>query len=103
MNPNVVSPSVLAAILPWRTSMMNHQQVVVLHVDCHVIRTKPDHPFFTDKGWVNAGDLRVGDLPRTHDGSWATVQASRSKNSPSTSLSPASCRTRRVGYYPPVC
>ena len=48
---------------------------VALEVDGHAVRTLPGHPFLTDAGWVSAGDLRVGDLLRTHDGSWATVRA----------------------------
>ena len=68
--------------------MMNHQQVVVLHVDGHVIRTKPDHPFFTDKGWGDAGDLRADDLLRTHDGSWASVQAVEFEERPVHQLTP---------------
>lgn len=55
--------------------MRSYRQVVRLHVDGHVIRTAPCHPFFTDKGWVDAGDIRAGDLLRTHDRTWATVQA----------------------------
>jgi intein/homing endonuclease len=49
--------------------------IVALHVEGHAIKTKADHPFLTDKGWVEAGDLRAGDLLRSHDGSWASVQA----------------------------
>jgi len=49
--------------------------IIALQVDGHVIHTTPDHPFFTARGWVEAGDLRAGDLLRTHDGTWATVQA----------------------------
>jgi intein/homing endonuclease len=51
------------------------KRIVLLHLSGHVIRTKPDHPFFTSKGWADAGDLRAGDLLRTRDGSWASVQA----------------------------
>jgi hypothetical protein len=68
--------------------MMNHQQVIVLHVDDHVIRTTADHPFFTSKGWVDAADLRAGDLLRTHDGSWATVQAVEVEQRPVHQLAP---------------
>jgi len=50
-------------------------RIVVLQLEGHVIRVTPDHPFFTDNGWVDAGDLRAGDLLRTRDGTWATVQA----------------------------
>jgi hypothetical protein len=53
----------------------NSTPIIVLHVDGHVIKAKADHPFFTSNGWVDAADLRAGDLLRTHDGSWATVQA----------------------------
>jgi hypothetical protein len=67
---------------------MRSSTIVVLHVDGHVIRTKADHPFFTDKGWVDAGDLRAGDLLRTRDGSWATVQAVEVEQRPVHQLVP---------------
>lgn len=67
---------------------MNHEQVVVLHVDGHVIKTKAEHPFFTDKGWVDAADLRAGDLLRTRDGSWASVQAIEVEETPVHQLIP---------------
>lgn len=56
--------------------------LIALHVDGHVNRTTPDHPFFTTNGWVDAGDLRAGDLLRTRDGSWATVQAVEGEQRP---------------------
>jgi hypothetical protein len=62
--------------------------VMALHVDGHVIKATPGHPFFTDKGWVDAGDLRAGDLLRTHDGSWATVQAVEVEEQPVHQLVP---------------
>jgi hypothetical protein len=50
-------------------------RAIALHVDGHVIKTKAEHPFYTSNGWVDAYGLRVGDLLRTRQGSWATVQA----------------------------
>jgi len=55
--------------------MQSFTRIVALQVDGHVIHTTPSHSFFTDKGWVDAGYLRAGDLLHTHDGTWATVQA----------------------------
>jgi hypothetical protein len=49
--------------------------VIALHVDGHVIKTKASHPFYTNRGWVEAGDLVAGNLLRTHQGTWTTVQA----------------------------
>ena len=43
--------------------------LVDLHVDGEVISTTEEHPFWVaDKGWVEAEDLRVGDLLTTEDG-----------------------------------
>jgi len=43
--------------------------LVDLHVDGEVISTTEEHPFWVvDKGWVEASDLRVGDLLITEDG-----------------------------------
>jgi intein/homing endonuclease len=42
---------------------------VDLYVDGEVISTTEEHPFWVpDKGWVEAGDLQVGDLLTTEDG-----------------------------------
>jgi len=48
---------------------------IALCVDSRVIRTTPDHPFYTSNGWASAGDLRAGDLLHMHDGTWATIKA----------------------------
>jgi len=64
------------------------EPVVTLDVDGHAVRTTPDHPFFTDAGWVSATDLKAGDLPRTHDGTWATVQAVAVEEQPVHQLVP---------------
>jgi hypothetical protein len=43
--------------------------LVDLYVDGEVISTTEEHPFWVpDKGWVEAGDLQVGDLFQTEDG-----------------------------------
>ena len=43
--------------------------LVDLYVDGEVISTTEEHPFWVvDKGWVEADDLRVGDLLQTEDG-----------------------------------
>ena len=40
-----------------------------LHVDGELISTTEEHPFWVvDEGWVQADDLRVGDLLITEDG-----------------------------------
>jgi hypothetical protein len=39
--------------------------VLLLHLNGNVIRTKADHLFYTPNGWVDAFDLRAGDLLRT--------------------------------------
>jgi hypothetical protein len=62
--------------------------IIVLHVDGHVIKTKADHPFYTSNCWVDAGDLRADDLLRTRDGSWATVQAVAVEEQPVHQLVP---------------
>src|SRR5262249_37167662 len=46
-----------------------------LHVGGQVIRTTLEHPFFVrGKGWLPAGELRVGDALLGHDGRWTTVE-----------------------------
>ena len=43
--------------------------LIDLYVDGEVISTTEEHPFWVvDKGWVEASDLRVGDLLQTEDG-----------------------------------
>jgi RHS repeat-associated protein len=43
-------------------------QILHLHVGERVIRTTPEHPFWVyNKGWVPAGQLRIGDLLVSHD------------------------------------
>lgn len=68
--------------------MMSYRQVIVLQVDGHVIKTKANHPFFTSNGWLDAADLRAGDLLRTHDGSWVSVQAVEVEEQPVHQLVP---------------
>jgi hypothetical protein len=45
-----------------------------LATDKGTIETTPNHPFFTtDRGWVQAGSLKVGEKVRTESGGSATV------------------------------
>jgi hypothetical protein len=68
--------------------MPSFTRIVALRVDGHVIKTKAEHPFYTSNGWVDAADLRAGDLLRTRDGSWATVQAVEVEQRPVHQLAP---------------
>ena len=41
------------------------------------IQTTDEHPFYVrDRGWVEAGDLLIGDLVQESDGTWQTVLSS---------------------------
>jgi hypothetical protein len=45
-----------------------------LHVRGQVISTTSGHPFFVHgRNWIPAGELRPGDLLRSHDGQWSEV------------------------------
>ena len=45
-------------------------------IDGETVHTSPHHPFFTeDKGWVDAGNLKLGEKVRKADGSDGAVQA----------------------------
>jgi RHS repeat-associated protein len=46
-----------------------------LHVAGHVIQTTSVHPFYVrNRGWVEAGSLRIGDELRGHDGRWLPME-----------------------------
>lgn len=47
--------------------------IVTLTIDGEVVETTPWHPFYTDEGWVDAGDLEVGDLVLSLDGDYGVV------------------------------
>lgn len=50
-------------------------QVWYLHVGGVVIRTTAEHPFYAQgRGWVNCGELTVGERVLCEDGSWAVVE-----------------------------
>jgi len=52
-----------------QTFVREADTLVDLHVDGEVISTTEEHPFWVpNKGWVEADDLRVGDLLITEDG-----------------------------------
>jgi RHS repeat-associated protein len=58
------------------TAVMVNQDPATEHLalDTGSIETTPNHPFFTaDRGWVLAGDLKIGEKIRTADGTDATV------------------------------
>ncbi len=59
------------------TAVHAHTDPVVtdLALDGETIHTTPQHPFETEeRGWVNAGDLKVGEHIRKADGSYGVVQ-----------------------------
>ncbi len=50
--------------------------ILALTLDGEVVETTPEHPFFVLlRGWVKAGDLRVGDVVRQRDGAYGMVNA----------------------------
>jgi hypothetical protein len=49
--------------------------MVYLTIDGEVIETTPWHPFYTDEGWTDAGDLEPGDLILALDGDYGTVES----------------------------
>lgn len=46
------------------------------------METTPGHPFYTDLGWVDAGDLQIGSLVMRADGSYGAVQTLEVKERP---------------------
>jgi RHS repeat-associated protein len=60
------------------TALIVNTDTVITHltIDDEAITTTPEHPFATtERGWVNAGDLRVGEHVRKADGRLGTVRA----------------------------
>ena len=54
----------------------NDPAEVFLTIDGEKIETTPEHPWYTeDKGWVNAGDLRIGEHIRKAEGESGEVQS----------------------------
>jgi RHS repeat-associated protein len=50
--------------------------IMTVEVSGRVIKTTAEHPFWVQgKGWLPAGELRVGDLLSSHDGRWVPVEA----------------------------
>lgn len=46
-----------------------------LHIGGQVLRTTAEHPFFVEgKGWTPGGELKIGDLLASHDGTWWPVE-----------------------------
>jgi intein/homing endonuclease len=47
-----------------------------LTISGEVIHTTPEHPFYTlDRGWVNADNLKRGEMVKSADGRYGVVQA----------------------------
>lgn len=80
--------------------MPSFTTIITLHVDGHVIKTTLGHPFFTDNGWVDAGDFLAGDLLRTQQGTWATVQALAVEEAPVRQLVPGNMPYPVSGLLP---
>ncbi|MEP7289356.1 MAG: polymorphic toxin-type HINT domain-containing protein [Chloroflexota bacterium] len=58
-------------------AVLKHIDKVLVHLtlDGEHIETTPEHPFFTrERGWVAAGDLKVGEHIRKADGSYGSVE-----------------------------
>jgi hypothetical protein len=54
---------------------LRHGWILNLHVGGQIIRTTPEHPFYVrGKGWLEAGQLSVGDLLSSQDRRWVPVQ-----------------------------
>jgi RHS repeat-associated protein len=69
------------------TAVMAHTDPAIEHLatDTGTIDTTPNHPFFTtDRGWVEAGSLRVGEKVRTETGGSATVTGFTIEAAPTT-------------------
>jgi hypothetical protein len=60
------------------TAVLSHEDPSILHltIDGERLETTPEHPFYTENGWMPAGELTVGTRIRRADGSWGIVQGS---------------------------
>ncbi|MEO0564974.1 MAG: polymorphic toxin-type HINT domain-containing protein, partial [Chloroflexota bacterium] len=56
------------------TFIHDDDQIVYLTIDGEEIETTPPHPFYTDAGWQDAGDLQPGDLILSLDGDYGVVE-----------------------------
>jgi hypothetical protein len=57
------------------TFIHDDDQIVYLTIDGEEIETTPWHPFYTDAGWEDAGDLQPGDLILSLDGDYGVVDS----------------------------
>jgi hypothetical protein len=73
---------------PHRVSaVMAHTDPAIEHLstDTGSVDTTPNHPFFTtDRGWVDAGSLKIGEKVRTESGGSATVTGFTVEATPTT-------------------
>lgn len=58
-------------------AVLVHEDPIILFltIDGEVVETTPDHPFYTEQGWVEAGELWVGAAVYTAGGDYGHVQA----------------------------
>ena len=57
------------------TFVHDDDQIVTLTIDGEVVETTPWHPFYTDVGWEDAGDLQPGDRILSLDGDYGVVDS----------------------------
>jgi hypothetical protein len=60
------------------TDTISHEDPIIVHltIDGELIKTTPEHPFYTDEGeWINASDLEVGELIYSLEGEFGAVEA----------------------------
>lgn len=60
------------------TMMHDDPVLVYLELDGEQVTTTPEHPFYTrERGWVEAGELRLGEQVRRLDGGYGEVRSVR--------------------------
>ena len=65
------------ALKPVRQTMQRDSDALVeLRVGAEVVRATPEHPFWANGAWKQAGNLEVGDELRRSDGQMLPVSAS---------------------------
>lgn len=78
----------------------NYAELIHLHVGGRTIRATAEHPFFVQGvGWTPLGEIRVGDLIATDEGSWIPVESvvASGKIEPVYNFSVANFHTYFVG------
>jgi hypothetical protein len=76
----VTGPHTVSAVMTNLDPVVEH-----LSTSAGSIETTPNHPFFTaDRGWIDAGSLRIGEKLRTDTGTDATVSGFTVSATPTT-------------------